>query len=91
MTAPKRVVQMAHVRVGYTDLLMPSDKALKLVEMLQSAVECSQEYEPQRGYVYYLGAELRVELALVKPSQLKQRPKLNDAAPLLLSGGDHGH
>jgi len=79
--APKKPVAMCCVTIGYKEYLLPADKGMKLVELLQSAFETEKKYE-SRGYTYYVGDQPEVELALVKASQLKQ--KTNDGGQLLL-------
>lgn len=79
--APKKTVVMCCVTIGYREYILPADKGMKLVELLQSAFETEKKYEG-RGYSYYVGDQPEVELALVKASQLKQ--KTNDDGQLLI-------
>lgn len=82
MTPPKKPVHMACVRIGFQDLLMPSDKAMKVMELLQSAFECNREYG-DRDYQYHVGDQPRLELCLVKPNQIVAPTK---ATPTKLLG-----
>lgn len=71
-TAPKKTVPMCCVSVGSLDLLMPTDKGMKLVELLQSSFECERGYA-NRGYVYRLAdAAPIVQFATVQPKQIQQ-------------------
>ena len=69
MVSPKQV-QMCCVEVGYQRLLMPADKAMKLVELLLHAITCDRTYE-QDDYDYRAGLQPEVSLTLIKPSQVK--------------------
>jgi len=88
MSRPAKPVPMCCVSIGFgQDLILPTDKGLKLVEILQSSFECAKEYA-SRGYVYRLkdGAP-QVEFSLVQPKQI-----LTADSPLSLGysamGGD---
>lgn len=84
--APKKTVAMCCVSIGYQQFLLPSDKGMKLVELLQSAFHVEQIYSASgHGYVYHVGDQPGVELALVRASQIKQ--KTNDGDQLLIGEG----
>jgi hypothetical protein len=72
-------VQMCCVQVGYTSLLMPADKGMKVVEMLQSAFLCKRNYE-DGGYAYVVQSQPDVELSLVRPDQVRASTA-SDCAP----------
>lgn len=82
MTAPKKPVHMACVRIEFIELLMPADKAMKVVELLQSAFVCNREYG-ERNYKYHIGDQPAVDLSLVKPGQIVAPAK---ATPTKLLG-----
>lgn len=82
--APKKPVAMCCVTIGYHEYLLPADKGMKLVEILQLAFQTEKQYGAS-GFVYYVGDQPEVGLNLVKASQLKQKPKDGDQ---LLIGGD---
>lgn len=63
-------VQLCCVQIGYSSYLMPADKGMKVVELLQSAVDCKKDYA-ERGYVYTVGTQPEVELALVRSDQVR--------------------
>lgn len=72
MSRAAKPVPMCCVTIGYgLNLVLPTDKGLKLVDILQSSFECEKEYA-SRGYVYRLkdGAPL-VEFSLVQPKQIQ--------------------
>lgn len=77
-TAPKKPVAMCCVTIGYHKYLLPSDKGMKLVEILQSALQTEKQYDSRLNCVYYVGDQPEVGLTLVKASQLKQKPKDGD-------------
>lgn len=61
---------MCCVMVGYQALLMPADKGMKLVELLQYAVECEHGWG-DRDHTYTVGEQPRVEYRMVKPGQIR--------------------
>lgn len=69
--APKKPVAMCCVSIGYQDFLLPADKGMKLVELLQSAFQVEKSYANRTSYV--VGDQPEVELALVRASQIKQK------------------
>lgn len=75
---------MCCVSIGYHEYLLPADKGIELVKLLQSAFETDKKYGGN-GYFYYVGDQPEVSLTLVKASQLKQKPKDGDQ---LLIGDD---
>lgn len=77
MTAAKKPVPMCCVSINYSYYIMPADKGMKLVELLQTAFKTNKDYG-DLGYVYGVGEQPEVEFALVKPSQI--RPKTTNAA-----------
>lgn len=72
MATIKKPVAMCCVNVGYYRLLMPADKGMRMVELLQSAVECQMDYQTGAGDIYYVQEQPHVSLTMVKPSQVRQ-------------------
>jgi hypothetical protein len=72
-------VNMACVTVGFQHYLMPADKALKVVELMQTAIECERSY--QHSTTYTVGDKPLIELTLLRPEQIlasggeKRKPK----------------
>lgn len=81
-TPLKKAVAMCCVTIGHLDFLLPADKGMRLVEIMQSAFSAEKRYG-ERAYAYYLGEQPAVELALVRESQLKQKPNNQDGQRLL--------
>ncbi len=79
-TTRAKPVQMCCVSVGYSTYLMPADKGMKMVELLQSAFECKKDYADGR-YAYVIGSQPEVELALVKKDQVRGAAGNPDDAP----------
>lgn len=71
MATTKKAVTLCCVTVGYQSFLMPADKGLRVVELLQSAVECRERYDDREQF-YDVEEQPRVILAMVKPSQVRQ-------------------
>jgi len=82
----KKPVAMCCVSIAYNDYLMPADKGMKLVELLQSAFAARKGYG-DHGYTYAFGEQPSVELSLVKASQIKARRADTNAAGQMLLGG----
>lgn len=73
MPAPKKLpTSMAIVSVGYRDYLLPSDKAVKVVEIMQSAFECEHHFGGASGAEYEIGAQAEnVGMKIVRANQLR--------------------
>lgn len=61
---------MCVVSVDFQYLMLPADKGMKLVELLQSAVRVEPEYR-DRDYSYQVGDQPSVEYKSVKASQVR--------------------
>lgn len=70
---------MCVVSVDFQYLMLPADKGMKLVELLQSAVRVEPEYR-DRDYSYQVGEQPSVEYKSVKASQV--RMPTSPAAPV---------
>lgn len=68
--ASTKPTPMACLTIGYQDYLMPSDKAMKVAELMQHAVECRSNFEGT-GYVYTATDQPNVEFSLVRPNQVR--------------------
>lgn len=85
MTTAKKPVTMCCVTIDFRTYLLPADKGMKLVELLQSAFECEKLYE-DRGYAYQVGVQPeRVSLEIVRAGQIRQPLTANPAGTRLLS------
>lgn len=83
-TDRSKPVQICCVSIGYDSFIMPADKGMKVVELLQSAFKCNKDYA-ERGYVYTVGSQPEVELALVRSDQVRAPAEQSSSAPLRLS------
>jgi hypothetical protein len=68
VTAARKAVAMCCVAIDHNSFLLPVDKGMKLVELMQHAVACNIRYEA--GYRYLVRETPSIELTLVKPSQV---------------------
>lgn len=68
--ASTKPTPMARLTIGYQDYLMPPDKAMKVAELMQHAVECRSNFEGT-GYVYTAKDQPNVEFSLVRPNQVR--------------------
>jgi hypothetical protein len=82
--APKKAVPMCCVSIGHRNYLMPVDKGMKLVELMQFAFETDKGFG-ERDYTYQIGEQPSVEFSLVKPAQIK--PRATNADGQFLIGG----
>lgn len=93
--ASTKPVQMASLSIGYQSLLLPADKAMKVVEALQHAVQAEIEFKGHKYHYQVQEEPLRVEFALVSQSQITMphgepypapavKPTLPPARPRLL-------
>ena len=70
--AAKAQPQLAVVNIGYTHVLLPMTKAIKIIEALQGAVRVDHNYDSDKGvFIYDLREGLEVELKMVKPGQIR--------------------
>lgn len=88
--APKHQ-PLAFVEIGLVDLLMPLDKSLQLVALLQHAVTCNPTYDDHHRQRYIPGTTPDVRIVNVRPDQLVAPIQPTDAprrrqAPLQLTG-----
>lgn len=83
MTArASKPAQMACLTIGYTNFLMPADKAMKVAELMQAAFECEKDFG-DHDFLYHPKEQPRVEFTFVKPKQVRQPAAA--AAPRLLT------
>ena len=68
--ASTKPTPMACLTIGYRDYLMPSDKAMKVAELMQQAIECESKFEGT-CYVYTATDQPNVEFSLVRPNQVR--------------------
>lgn len=63
--------QMACVTIGYIDFLLPADKAMKVLPLLQEAVRCQEAYE-ERSEVFRVDPDpMRLEIKLIRADQVR--------------------
>lgn len=60
---------------------MPADKGMKLVELMQSAVECELDFGADR-HTYVAGEQPRVAFNLVKSNQIRMPDGFVESAPV---------
>lgn len=68
--AATKTVQLCCLSIGYNNYLMPMDKAMKVMELMQSAVSCNKEYSGGSQFTYSVGDQPQCGLDMVKPSQV---------------------
>lgn len=71
MKQAQKQVQMCCVTLNYTDYIMPADKGMKVVALMQSAVPCKEDFEGHQ-LVYRADEDPKaVEFKLIHQSQLR--------------------
>lgn len=91
-TKPTKSVPMCCVRIGCESLLMPVSKGTQLLSLLQEAVDCKERYLDGSGHVYVIGDQPKVELATVKPNQVRRPPTPGqNGDPLALENNPSAH
>jgi hypothetical protein len=70
MSRATKPVQMAFLKVGFQYMLLPADKAMKVVECLQGAVQAEIQFNGHREQYEVQEGPLRIELSLVSQSQI---------------------
>ena len=60
MSTAKKPVPMCCVNIDFNYYIMPADKGMKLVELLQTAFKANKNYD-DRGYVYGVGDQPEVD------------------------------
>lgn len=68
--ATTRPQQLCCISIGFNDYLMPMDKAMKVMDLMQHAFECNKHYA-ERGYEYHVEQQPQCGIDMVKPSQVK--------------------
>lgn len=71
-TRQTKPVAMCCVTIDYQEFLMPADKGMKVVELLQSAFKCERRYDERSDRKYYIGEQPQVEFALVRSNQVAE-------------------
>lgn len=89
--APAKQAPLAFVEIGIVDLMMPLNKALELVALMQHAVTCSPTYDEHHRQRYIPGTTPDVRIVNVRPDQVVAPVSPVDAprrrqAPLQLTG-----
>lgn len=82
-TRATKPVPMCCVQIGYESYLLPSDKGMKVVELMQSAFTCERNYGPT-GFTYQAVEQPNVEFALVRANQVVAPKGDSKCAPLAL-------
>lgn len=60
------------LEIGYRHVLLPADKGMKVLALLQGAIECDERYRDQ-GVVYVVGEPLRIRFTSVEANQVAQQ------------------
>lgn len=78
--APATPKRACVVTIGYMRLLVPADDGLKLVSLLQRAVEAKSVFGKDMQYILP-GAVPNIELEICRPEQLRPPPPDQQADP----------
>ena len=97
MATKNQATQLCCISIGYHELLLPVDAGLKVIALLQNAVQCRSGFSDRRTYIVNPDP-LVIEMAVVNRSQVvepsESKPRRSQAALLtkgtqtLLLGND---
>ena len=76
----RKTPDLCVVSIAHTQLLLPQDAALRLMQALRQAVQVEFDFENLDRMKYRVGSKPRVELMTVEPGQLTH----TDGGPALL-------
>lgn len=83
----KKPAAMCCVTIGYDDYLLPADKGMRLVDLMQHAVRCDRQYA--EGKIWIIDADQpEISMTIVKPSQVRPAVKKDDRPSPFLLGND---
>lgn len=73
-TRPPKQVPMCCVSIGYQSFLMSADDGMRLVKVMQNAIECTETF--MHGQVFCPREEQpSIEMKLVRPAQIIREVK----------------
>ncbi|WOI45884.1 hypothetical protein [Acidovorax sp. BLS4] len=69
--APTKNVQMACLKIGHYDYLMPAAKAIKVAELMQDAFDCDRDYGDSDFRYTVKATQPNVSFSLVRANQVR--------------------
>lgn len=81
MTAARKPVQMAVLNIGYRQILLPAAKAMKVMELLQEAVEVDGRYSSLQTVYEVSDEPLVLEIKVVRANQIRMPHGVPEPAP----------
>ena len=69
--ATTKATDLACLRVGWRPLLMPADRAIKVMALLRGALDVTEDHKGGQ-HVYVLGEPVELVLETVKASQIRR-------------------
>lgn len=78
MSRTAKPQQLCCIEIDHIDLLMPVEKALKVIELLQGAVTCHATFA--EGYRYHVQHAPRLQMTVLRADQVVM-PAPDPAAP----------
>jgi hypothetical protein len=74
--AVKPAPQLCVLTIGYMRLLLPFSKGISAIKMLQGALACEFNTDPDyREIQYFFGEQVSIECALVSSEQIAKKPE----------------
>lgn len=90
-TTTKQPQQLCALTIGFNTYLMPPEAGMKVMQLMQKAVECERDLGHHRSpdWLYIIRGTPRLEMCIVKASQVRQAPGEDGTSPgkPLLIGG----
>lgn len=81
-TPPKTICA---IEIGYSTFVMPLDKALKVMALMEDSVSCEKHYA-EREFRFRLREKPEVTVQTIKPSQCDMPEKLQRGPRLIGQG-----
>jgi hypothetical protein len=72
----KATPQLCVLTIGYMRLLLPFSRGITAIKMLQGALACEFNTDPDyREIQYFAGGQVSIECALVSSEQIAEKPE----------------
>lgn len=78
--ATTKATDLACLRVGWRPLLMPADKAIKVMALLRGSLDVTEDHKGGQ-HVYVLGEPVELVLETVKASQIRRAAATPETRP----------
>ncbi|MBX3660705.1 MAG: hypothetical protein KF740_19900 [Ramlibacter sp.] len=75
---------LCRIRIGFYSLLLPADKGLKVMALLQGALGCTEKYDTGAHVeTYEIDEPVPLELTMVRANQVRRKVEPADRPPVI--------